>query len=60
MFSRIAIVGAGAIGTFYGARLALTGADVRFLVRSGLAAVRAQGVTLHLAGEEQRLPPERT
>ena len=28
MSSRIAIVGAGTIGTFYGARLALAGADV--------------------------------
>lgn len=43
MFSKIAIVGAGAIGTFYGAKLALAGADVRFLMRSDLEAVRARG-----------------
>lgn len=42
----IAIVGAGAIGGYYGARLALAGADVRFLLRGDLAAVRAHGLTL--------------
>jgi 2-dehydropantoate 2-reductase len=46
MAERIAIVGAGAIGSYYGARLALQGADVRFLMRSELAAVRARGLTL--------------
>jgi 2-dehydropantoate 2-reductase len=43
---KIAIVGSGAIGTYYGARLALTGADVRFLMRGDLAAVRERGITL--------------
>lgn len=42
-FPRIAIVGAGAIGTYYGVRLGLAGADVRFLLRGDLAAVRARG-----------------
>lgn len=42
----IAVVGAGAIGTYYGARLALAGADVRFLMRSDFAAVRARGSVL--------------
>ncbi len=46
MPGRIAIVGAGAIGCYYGARLALAGADVRFLLRSELAAVQAGGLTL--------------
>jgi 2-dehydropantoate 2-reductase len=45
-FSSIAIVGAGAIGSYYGTRLALAGHDVRFLLRSDLAAVRARGITL--------------
>jgi 2-dehydropantoate 2-reductase len=45
-FSRIGIVGSGAIGTYYGARLALSGADVRFLMRGDLAAVRARGSVL--------------
>jgi 2-dehydropantoate 2-reductase len=44
--SRIGIVGSGAIGSYYGARLALAGADVRFLMRNDLAHVRANGITL--------------
>ena len=44
----VAIVGAGAIGTYYGARLALAGSDVRFLMRSDLEAVRSRGsILLH-------------
>ena len=39
----IAVVGAGAIGTFYGTRLALAGADVRFLLRGDLKAVQQRG-----------------
>lgn len=46
MFSKIAIVGAGALGSYYGARLALAGSDVRFLLRSDLADVRKRGLTL--------------
>ena len=42
-FPRIGIVGSGAVGTYYGARMALAGADVRFLMRGDLAAVRARG-----------------
>ena len=57
---RVAIVGAGAIGTFYGARLALAGADVHFLVRSGLAAMRAQGIALREGDAVQTLPSART
>lgn len=41
MFSSYAIVGAGAIGLNYGVRLALAGADVRFLVRGDPAPLRA-------------------
>ena len=43
MFPRIAIIGSGAIGTYYGVRLALAGADVRFLLRSDYDAVRQRG-----------------
>jgi len=39
-FSTIAIVGAGAIGTYYGVRLGQAGADVRFLLKSDFEAVR--------------------
>src|SRR5829696_3523423 len=55
MFSRIAIVGAGALGCYYGARLALAGRDVRFLMRSGLAEVRAHGLTLREKDTTRRL-----
>jgi 2-dehydropantoate 2-reductase len=40
---KIAIIGAGAIGCYYGCRLAAVGGDVHFLMRSDLAAVRASG-----------------
>src|SRR5882757_3907178 len=46
MYSSIAIVGSGALGIYYGARLALAGADVRFLMRGDLATVRARGSLL--------------
>lgn len=42
-FSRIAIVGSGAIGLYYGTKFGLAGAEVRFLMRRDLAAVRARG-----------------
>jgi 2-dehydropantoate 2-reductase len=55
----MAIVGAGAIGTYYGARLALAGAEVHFQARSGLAELRARGIALRDATGEQTLPGER-
>jgi 2-dehydropantoate 2-reductase len=45
-FPRIGVVGSGAVGTYYGARMALAGADVRFLMRGDLAAVSARGSVL--------------
>ncbi len=50
-----AIVGSGAIGSYYGARLALVGADVRFLLRRDLAPVRAHGFTLREKDATRRL-----
>ena len=44
MFSSFAIVGSGAIGLNYGVRLALAGADVRFLVRGDPAPLRVNGL----------------
>lgn len=52
---RIAIIGAGALGSYYGARLALTGLPVRFLMRSDLSAVRAHGLTLREKDATRRL-----
>ena len=44
---KIAIIGAGAIGGMVGAKLALAGEDVTFLVRgANLQAIRSQGMTL--------------
>jgi len=52
---RIAIVGTGAIGGYYGARLALSGADVCFLLRRDLDHVRAHGFTLRERDATRRL-----
>ena len=44
---KIAVIGAGAIGGLVGARLALAGEDVSFLVRgANLAAIRERGIKL--------------
>jgi 2-dehydropantoate 2-reductase len=52
---KIAIIGAGAVGGYVGARLALAGEDVTFLARgANLEAVRARGIRLLLPdGSEQ-------
>ncbi len=42
----IAIVGTGALGGFYGAKLARAGGDVHFLLRSDFAAVRERDLTI--------------
>lgn len=57
MFHRIAFVGSGALGTYYGARLALAGRDVRFLMRGDLAHVRRHGVRLVEEGGVRALAP---
>lgn len=57
-FSTVAIVGAGSIGLYYGIRLAMGGARVRFLLRSDLGAVRARGsLLLRLEGGITELRP---
>jgi len=49
---RIALVGAGAVGLYYGARLALNGEDVRFLLRSDFEEVTRRGIRLEsVAGD---------
>ncbi len=52
----IAIVGAGALGSYYGAKLARQGVEVRFLMRADLEAVRRDGLTVREKGEEWHLP----
>ena len=57
-FPKIAVVGSGALGLYYGIRLALGGAQVRFLLRGDLAAVRARGsLLLHVEGARHELRP---
>jgi 2-dehydropantoate 2-reductase len=53
----IAIVGSGALGSYYGAKLARQGADVRFLMRADLAAVRSAGLRVREGGGEWTLQP---
>lgn len=43
---KIAVIGSGSVGSFYGARLARMGHDVRFLMRRDLDAVRRNGLTI--------------
>jgi 2-dehydropantoate 2-reductase len=43
---KIAVVGCGAVGSFYGAKLARAGHEVHFLLRSDYDVVRRQGVSI--------------
>lgn len=54
---KIAIVGCGALGSFYGALLVRSGREVHFLLRSDYDAVRQGGVTIRsVTGEFQVRP----
>lgn len=55
-FERIAIVGAGAIGLYYGGRLAKTGNDVRFLARSDHETLLKQGLKVSSVYGDFSLP----
>ncbi len=55
-----AIVGSGAIGIYYGARLAAAGHDVRFLVRSDAEAVRTRGLHVGSVHGDIELPAVRS
>ena len=48
---KIAVVGAGAVGTYYGAKLAHGGSDVHFLMRGDLSDVRRNGIFVR--GEDE-------
>src|SRR5450755_4990989 len=57
---RIAVIGAGGLGGYFGARLALGGADVCFLARgSHLAAIRANGLVVEGGPEKVCVNPVR-
>lgn len=48
---KIAVVGSGAVGCYYGGMLAHIGCDVRFLMRADLAAVREKGLQIRTKGD---------
>ena len=53
---RYGIVGSGALGGYYGAKLAHSGCDVHFLMRSDLAAVRRDGLTVRSKDGDFHIP----
>lgn len=54
VFMRIAIVGSGAVGSYYGARLAQAGEEVHFLLRADYQHVKENGIKVHsVAGDFQ-------
>jgi len=55
MFGSVAVVGAGAVGLYYGGRLAAAGEDVRFLVRSDYEGMREKGLTVESIHGDFRL-----
>src|SRR6202171_6715384 len=55
MGMRIAIVGSGAIGSYYGAKLAHAGSDVHFLIRGDLSDIRRDGIFVRGEGENFRV-----
>ncbi len=52
---RIAVVGAGAIGSYYGGKLAQFGRDVHFLLRRDYEIVRKRGLRIRSKGENLHL-----
>jgi 2-dehydropantoate 2-reductase len=55
MAFRIAVVGSGAIGSYYGAKLAHGGSDVHFLMRGDFSDVRRDGIFVRGEGENFRV-----
>jgi 2-dehydropantoate 2-reductase len=56
LFKTIAVVGSGALGLYYGGRLARAGNAVRFLARSDLAVLRARGIVVRAPDGHFTLP----
>jgi 2-dehydropantoate 2-reductase len=54
---KIAVVGCGALGSYYGARLCRAGHEVHFLLRSDYGAVRKGGVTVRSAEGDFHVQP---
>jgi 2-dehydropantoate 2-reductase len=55
-FQRVAVVGSGAIGLYYGGRLAAAGEDVTFLVRADYEAISSDGLKVASAHGDFELP----
>src|SRR5260221_12306268 len=55
---KVAVVGCGAVGSFYGAKLAQAGADVHFLLRSDYETVRRSGVSVRSPQGDFRVRPK--
>ncbi len=55
-FRKVALVGSGAIGLYYGGRLAAAGEDVSFLLRSDYDAIARDGLTVESAHGDFSLP----
>jgi 2-dehydropantoate 2-reductase len=55
---KIAVIGCGAVGSFYGAKLARAGHEVHFLLRSDYAAVRRQGVLIRSPEGDFHVQPQ--
>src|SRR5689334_15979597 len=54
---RVLVYGAGAVGGYFGARLARGGHDVTLVARGeNLAALQRDGLTVHVGSETWRLP----
>lgn len=56
MALKIGIIGAGAVGSYYGAKLVHGGSDVHFLMRGDLSAVRREGIFIRGEGENFHVP----
>jgi 2-dehydropantoate 2-reductase len=54
---KIAVVGCGALGSFYGAKLCKSGQEVHFLLRSDFDAVRQNGVCIEDPDESWHVHP---
>src|SRR5882672_11092838 len=54
---KIAVVGCGAVGSYYGAKLCRAGDDVHFLLRTDFDVVRRQGVSIQSPGGDFNVRP---
>jgi 2-dehydropantoate 2-reductase len=58
MFMKIGVVGCGALGSYYGAKLGYAGQEVHFLLRSDYDAVKRKGVLIHSPEGDFRFQPK--